>query len=306
MNPPSPPSTAAPVAHDDTLVVRCWGTRGSIPTPGPGTVRYGGNTSCVEVRVGDRRLVFDAGTGIRPLGLDLVREGPDRLDVFLTHFHWDHIQGFPFFAPLYDGEDAIRVMGPKQEGIDVRSLFAGQMGPIYFPVPYSFVAARMTFDEVGPEPCRVGSFEISSMRVRHPSHTVGYRIEHEGRVVCFVPDNELEGARDTSEQAFWSRMVTFVEGADLLIHDAMYTRDEYPKRRGWGHSTFDQTLRLAEEAGVRRLLFTHHDPTRDDDALDLITDLMRERSASRGGPELGSAREGEAYRIEPRTTPLTE
>jgi phosphoribosyl 1,2-cyclic phosphodiesterase len=136
------------------------------------------------------------------------------------------------------------------------------------------------------------------MRVRHPSHTVGYRVEHDGRVVCFVPDNELKGPTGTdSEHAFWSRMVTFVQGADLLIHDAMYTEDEYVRRRGWGHSTFDQTLRLAEEAGVRRLLFTHHDPTRDDDALDQITDRMRERSAARGGPEVGSARESESYRV---------
>lgn len=283
------------------MVVRCWGTRGSIPTPGPSTVRYGGNTSCVEVRVGARGLVFDAGTGIRPLGLELDRQGPDRLDVFLTHFHWDHIQGFPFFAPLYDGEDAIRVVGPRQEGMDVRSLFAGQMGPIYFPVPYSFVAARMTFQEVGPEPYHVGGFTVSSMRVRHPSHTVGYRVEHGGRVVCFIPDNELEGPGGAdSEPGFWSRMLTFVQGADLLIHDAMYTEEEYAVRRGWGHSTFDQTLRLADEAGVRRVLFTHHDPTRDDDTLDLITDRMRARSAARNGPQVGSARESETYRIAPR------
>lgn len=287
----------------DGVTVRCWGTRGSIPSPGPKTVRFGGNTTCMEVNAGSLRLIFDAGSGIRPLGLDIVERGPNAIPIFLTHFHWDHIQGFPFFAPLYDAEDRIRVIGPKQKDIDVQNLFAGQMGPINFPVPFSFVAAEMEFEHLNDGAYETGGALLDVLRVRHPSFVLGYRITVGGRVICFIPDNEIDGDMYGEVASdFDSRIVDFVGDADLLIHDAMYTEEEYPHRVGWGHSTFEQSLRLAQEGGVKRLLFFHHDPTRTDYELEAIIAKMRERAERSGnGLIVEGAMEGVDYRLEKRT-----
>jgi phosphoribosyl 1,2-cyclic phosphodiesterase len=281
------------------ISVRCWGTRGSIPSPGPETVRHGGNTTCLEVCGADLRIIFDAGSGIRPLGLDLVEKGPNAVHIFLTHFHWDHIQGFPFFQPLYDAEDSIKVVGPKQKDIDVQNLFAGQMGPIYFPVPFSVVAAAMEFEHLNEGSYEVGGFTMDVMRVRHPSYVIGYRIKVGGHVVCFIPDNELDGDMYEVDPGFESRIVDFVGDADLLIHDSMYTEAEYPNRVGWGHSTFEQSLRLAMDGGVKKLLFTHHDPMRTDYELDAIVAKMREEaSRGSGSLEVAAAKEGVDYKLE--------
>lgn len=281
--------------------VRCWGTRGSIPTPGPATVRYGGNTSCFEVAHGDTRLIFDAGSGIRPLGMDIVEKGPDRLHIFLTHFHWDHIQGFPFFAPLYDPEDTIVIVGPRQEDMDVRELFAAQMGPTYFPVPYDLVAATMTFGHLNEGAHEVDDFRLEVMRVKHPSFVIGYRIQVGGRVICFIPDNELEAPSREVPPDFDRRLREFVADADLLIHDSMFTQEEYERRRGWGHSTFEQSVRLAEEGGAKKLLFFHHDPMRTDAELDRIVARAREEAAARGSSlEMEGAAEGVVHRLQTR------
>jgi phosphoribosyl 1,2-cyclic phosphodiesterase len=234
--------------------------------------------------------------------MDLVERGPNAVHIFLTHFHWDHIQGFPFFQPLYDPEDSIKVVGPKQKDIDVQNLFAGQMGPIYFPVPFSVVAASMEFEHLNSGSYEVGNFTLDVMRVRHPSFVIGYRIRVGGHVICFIPDNELNGDMYEVEPGFDSRIVDFVGDADLLIHDSMYTEAEYPNRVGWGHSTFEQSLRLAKEGGVKRLLFSHHDPTRTDYELDAIVAKMREE-ALRGGHslEVGAAMEGVDYKLEKDT-----
>jgi phosphoribosyl 1,2-cyclic phosphodiesterase len=287
-------------ATTSNITVRCWGTRGSIPSPGPQTVVHGGNTTCLEVCGSDLRIIFDAGTGIRPLGMDLVERGPNAIHIFLTHFHWDHIQGFPFFAPLYDAEDRIKVIGPKQKDIDVQNLFAGQMGPIYFPVPFSFVAAEMEFEHLNDGGYEVGEFELEVMRMRHPSFVIGYKIKVGGHVICFVPDNELDGDMyNELDRGFEKRMVDFVGDADLLIHDSMYTEAEYPKRVGWGHSTFEQTLRLGAEAGVKKLLFSHHDPSRTDYELDAVVAKMRE-DAARSGADMvvEAAKEGVDSRMD--------
>lgn len=273
--------------------LRCWGTRGSIPTPGPETVRYGGNTTCFELRHGAARLIFDAGSGIRPLGLDVVEKGPDTIHIFLTHFHWDHIQGFPFFAPLYDPEDSIKVIGPKQKDIDVQNLFAGQMGPIYFPVPFSFVAADMKFEHLNEGAYEIGDIRMEVMRVKHPSFVLAYRVQVGGRTICLVPDNEIDGDMYDVGPDWDKRIVDFVGDADLLIHDSMYTDEEYAGRVGWGHSTFSQSVRLAREGGVKKLLFFHHDPTRTDDQLDTIVARVRDDALAQGvSVELDAAAEG--------------
>ena len=276
-----------------SVVARCWGTRGSIPSPGRDTVRYGGNTTCFEVSHGGHRLIFDAGSGIRPLGADLVDKGPDTIHIFLTHFHWDHIQGFPFFAPLYDPEDTIHVVGPKQREIDVENLFAGQMGPVYFPVPFSVVAAAVEFHHLNTGAYEVGEAVLDVIRVKHPSFVLGYRIRVGGRTVCFVPDNELDGAGYDVGEEWAQRIRDFVGDADLLIHDAMYTELEYREREGWGHSTFEQAVRLAEEGGVKRLLLFHHEPTRGDGELDVIVSRLRDDALARGSSlEIDAAAEG--------------
>jgi phosphoribosyl 1,2-cyclic phosphodiesterase len=274
--------------------LRCWGVRGSIPTPGAGTHRYGGNTSCVEVRVGSHRLVFDAGTGIRLLGGHMSGDwSARRANIFLTHFHWDHIQGFPFFAPLYAPGRELRIVGPEQDEMDIQTLFARQMGPVFFPVPFEALAANTSFQHLNEGEWEEDGVRIRGLRVRHPSFTLGYRIEAQGSVICYVPDNELEGGSYAVDGGDWpARFRRFVEGADVLIHDAMFTNEEYQNRIGWGHSTFEQALELAVEAEVKHLVFFHHSPDRTDDALDRILARFRERSADVDGPRVDAGTEG--------------
>lgn len=282
--------------------LRCWGARGSIPTPGVQTTRYGGNTSCVEIRVGDRRLIFDAGSGIRLLGGELSGLATlDSTDIFLTHFHWDHIQGFPFFAPLYDPRIRLRIAGPEQQDLDIQTLFARQMGPVYFPVPFEAVAASTSFRHIGSDPWISGDVQVRAMQMRHASVTMGYRVDAEGVVICYIPDNELEGGRYPVDGPEWrSRLLEFVRDADILIHDSTYTDEEYRQKAGWGHSTFEQSAELAKKANVRELLFFHHAPERTDDELDRILDRMREGGVREGGALLDAAREGEVKWMLPR------
>jgi len=283
------------------VALRFWGTRGSIPSPGPLTARYGGNTTCFEVRVGDRRVIFDAGSGIRQLGLDLLARGGSYEHIFLTHFHWDHIQGFPFFPPLYRPDIDLKIIGPKQNNIDVRSLFAGQMGPIYFPVPFSMVAAKMSFDHLNEGTWELDGIRLRTLRVRHPSYAIGYRIEVGRRVICFIPDDEVDGDGYDVAPDWRQRLVDFIRGADLLVHDSMYTDEEYPRRLGWGHSTFHQSVRLAEEGEVKRLFFFHHDPERTDAEMDGIVNRVRDEALARGcAIPMDAAAEGTDFSLEER------
>jgi phosphoribosyl 1,2-cyclic phosphodiesterase len=236
---------------------------------------------------------MDAGTGIRPLGVEMLNAGvAATATLFLTHFHWDHIQGFPFFRPLFDPTAALRVVGPRQDDSDLRGLLEGQMGSIHFPIPLGAIQARTLFQHLNEGDWSDGTATVTAMRVRHPSFTVGYRIEIAGVRVGYVPDNEIAGDDHSLGGGWRDRFRTFIEGVDLLVHDAMYTEKEFGNRVGWGHSTFDQCLDLASEAGVKRLLFFHHDPERTDEDLDEQVDRARERATRRGGPEVDAAREG--------------
>lgn len=252
----------APDPHAPALRVTCWGTRGSIPAPGPETVRYGGNTSCIEVIADDgRRLILDAGTGIRALSRRLADEGGAlHADIFVSHYHWDHIQGFPFLAQLYDGETRVCVHGPSQGEVPIDRAFAGQMSPVYFPIPLEALAAEVGFATANGTPWSAGGVRVEAFRVRHPGVTYGYRITAGGATLVYVPDDELGGA----DPEWYAALVEFARGADLLFHDAMYTDAEYERRAGWGHSTLRQAVRLAEDAGVRRLYLFHHAPERTD------------------------------------------
>jgi phosphoribosyl 1,2-cyclic phosphodiesterase len=277
------------------LRVRCWGTRGSLPSPGPDTIGYGGNTSCVEVCYLDRCLILDAGSGIRGLGDRLARGGSGvDAELFLTHFHWDHIQGLPFFAPLYDPRTRLRVHGSAQDGVDMRTLLAGQMGPTYFPIPYDAVAANLEFSHWEGKPWVDGGVEVAAFPARHAGQTLGYRVRTPGGTVTYLPDNELVGGRYAVAADWRERLVEFVSGSDLLIHDAMYTDAEYPGHVGWGHSTFAQATALAEDAGVGQLQLFHHAPGRSDSALDAEVLALRRGLEFRGSTlSVGAAREGE-------------
>ncbi|HEX5723892.1 MAG TPA: MBL fold metallo-hydrolase [Longimicrobiaceae bacterium] len=289
--PPSATTTPPPV-----LRAVCWGTRGSVPAPGPDTVRYGGNTSCLEVRApGGRVLVFDVGTGIRGLGrrLEAARGALD-VDVFLSHFHWDHIQGFPFWRHLYLPESRIRVHGPRQGALGAEQMLAGQMQPAYFPVGIAQLAAHVEYGDVNGTPWTRDGVEVASLGVRHSGATVGFRVRAGGAALAYVPDNEL--APDQEAGSAWYReLVGFLRGVDVLFHDAMLTEAEYRGHfRGWGHSTFPQAVRLAEDAEVRRLFLFHHFPDRTDAQLDEVAARLRDELAARGSPlQVAVACEGE-------------
>jgi phosphoribosyl 1,2-cyclic phosphodiesterase len=237
----------------------------------------------VELKAGECRVIFDAGTGIRLLGDKLQAEsGTKKASIFLTHFHWDHIQGFPFFAPVYNPEFNLRIIGPSQEGMDVESLFAGQMGPIYFPIPYEALSATLTFDHLQEGVWEHNGVQMKAMRMRHASYCVGYRVEFGGTSVVFIPDNELVGGDFPTATNWREKLEEFVSGADILFHDAMFTDEEYSSHEGWGHSTFNQTLDLAQRAGVKQVFFFHHAPERSDAELNQILDQARKRVAELG------------------------
>ncbi len=292
------------MSEDRFLSVRYWGTRGSIPTPGDTTVRYGGNTSCVEVLAGDARIILDAGSGIRPLGEELCRRGdPKRACIFLTHFHWDHVQGFPFFSPAYDPAFNLRIFGPVQKDIGLEALLRRQMGPIFFPIPYESLAANLTFHPLNSGSWAEGQIRVRALRVRHTCFTVGYRVEAFGRSVVFIPDNELRGGEYPVSAGWEEEFLAFVSGADLLIHDTTYTTREYAGKEGWGHSTFQQALGLAERAGVSTLHFFHHHPHRSDDELEEIVQKKRDDVAARGlSLEVDAAAENTEFRLSQRVS----
>jgi phosphoribosyl 1,2-cyclic phosphodiesterase len=285
---------------ESPLSVQYWGARGSVPTPGPSTTRYGGNTSCVEVRAGEERIVLDAGTGILGLGEKLAAQRlSTTVTLFLSHLHWDHIQGLPFFAPAYKEGCRIQIMAPPQTGVPLDSILRGQMGPVHFPLPFDALSAEISFHELTEDGWEGTNVRVRGLRVRHASFTLGYRVEAFGRSVVFIPDNELVGGEYPVTSGWMDRLIAFVDGADLLIHDAMFTTEEYQELEGRGHSTFSQVLELAERAGVRTLRFFHHSPKRSDSELQVIVQHFREELGIRGiGLELDAAAEGALDNVE--------
>ena len=262
-----------------------WGTRGSIPTPGPDTARYGGNTACISIDgTGDRLVILDAGSGLRPLGHELMKQGNSSLtaDILLTHTHWDHIQGLPFFKPLSSRGTSVSIYGAAQEGVPLKEILGRQMDPMVFPVPLNALAATLTVIEISEGEFEIDDFRICAFRLRHPGTTLGYRLAPiaGGREVAYVTDNELGSGGSYEVTPDWrERMVQFVAGADTLIHDAMYPDQIIQARAGWGHSTPRQAVDLAHEGRCRRLILFHHEPEHSDDALDRLLADTRQYAA---------------------------
>jgi phosphoribosyl 1,2-cyclic phosphodiesterase len=278
------------------MKVTVWGTRGSLATPGWDTARYGGNTSCVEV-LGDvgTRLVLDAGTGIRALGLALP-SGLRRVDVLLTHLHLDHIQGLGFFAPLFNPHMEVHIWGPASATLELRARLMRYLSAPLFPVPLRDLPCKLVLHEVPCAAARIGEFEITSSLICHPGPTVGYRIRGAGGVLAYLSDHEPAlGEGDLCLPAEWTSGQALADEVDLLFHDAQYTDDEYAERVGWGHSSLRHAIQFAALARARHLVPFHHDPGHDDATLDrlMAEAIAREKPAFQVTP----AEEGAVFEL---------
>ena len=253
-----------------------WGCRGSVPTPGPATVQFGGNTSCVEVALDDGTvIVLDAGTGIRALGDELTARDARHVELLLTHLHLDHLEGLRFFAPLWDARVTAHIAGPSSPVLGLEERIARSFSPPLFPVDLGDVPARVAFRDVPRGPWTVGGATISAALVAHPGPTVGYRIEADGATLAYMPDHEpaLTGITDRSTD--WISGAAVAVGADLVVHDAQYFEDEYRDRIGWGHSSVDDAVAFAKAVGARRALLFHHEPLHSDELLVRLEDRAR-------------------------------
>lgn len=258
--------------NDWRLKLRLLGVRGSIPTPDRQNLGYGGNTSCVEIRTPDGGLfIIDAGSGIRTLGPELAHSlDKQHVHLFFSHFHWDHIQGLPFFGPLYDPARPITLYSSKYSA-PLRETLAGQMIAPYFPVKFDYVASGLKFVDLTSETHHFGELTITPFEMNHPQGAGGYRIEHQGAVIVYATDREHGDAR-------LDRVLRdYAQDADILIHDAQYTPEEYQKFKGWGHSTWVEALSVARDANVEQVILVHHDPSHDDGKVTEIVECAREQ-----------------------------
>jgi phosphoribosyl 1,2-cyclic phosphodiesterase len=251
---------------------KVWGCRGSLAAPGPETIRYGGNTSCVEVRLPDDRLIIiDAGTGARNFGVAMGKDRPERMDILLTHLHLDHIEGLGFFGPLWDPNVEIHLWGPPSPLHTLRERLAAYFSPPLFPVHIDDIPSKLVFHDVPEEEWEIGSVKVRAEHVNHPGPTVGYRLEENGKTFTYISDHEPALGIDLQGVApEWISGYGLAYGADVMFHDAQYTEDEYPPRVGWGHSSIAHTVTFGLITKVRQLYFFHHDPLHSDGQLEAM------------------------------------
>ena len=299
------------------MKVRFWGTRGSIATPGPGTNHFGGNTSCVEVTTaGGDLLIFDCGTGARGLAADLMARGKKAIDanILLGHTHWDHIQGFPFFSPAFINGNSVAIYGPEGSRGPLRDVLAGQMEYTYFPIDLNQLPAKITYHDLTEGTHTIGGARVVTQFLNHPAMTVGYRVEVDGATLVYLVDHEpfsdelwRAGAEPGLMESILHdgdrRHARFMADADLVIHDAQYTPEEYPSKKTWGHSTYDYVVQMAAAAGVRRVALTHHDPGHDDRVVEEIERKAKSFARERGSElDVFCAYEGCEIVLQPRST----
>lgn len=286
VSPVRPPAEAwQPVLNTSRAHFTFWGTRGSTPTIGGRFQRHGGNTSCMSFRHGDELFIFDAGSGIRDLGMEIMAGPLRKLHLFITHTHWDHIQGFPFFTPAYVPGFEITVYGAAGFGKDLESIFRGQLDRDYFPVQMEDMQAKIEFRHLPETPIEIGGATVTWEFSHHPLPTVGYKISAGGRSIVWMPDNEFllgytgpptELTHEHPQVAPCEKVIRFLTGADVVIHEAQYTPEEYVKKVGWGHSSIGNASLLMKFANVHRWIVTHHDPMHDDAFLEKKLHLTRQ------------------------------
>ena len=295
------------------MKVKFWGVRGSIPSPGQKTIRYGGNTTCIEVRTDSNDLIIlDGGTGIFPLAQSLLKELPVKAHIFNTHSHWDHIQGLPFFIPIFIPGNSIHLYGAFDpiSGAGPERIMSIQMQYSYFPVREAEMQSRIHYETVIPgERLKIGSATVTATLLNHPVVNMGYRIESNGKSVFFTGDHEphynIYAPEDDGYAEYQAlveeqrqSIVNAIKGVDILIADSAYTPKEYPAKKGWGHGTFDSCIELALAAGVKKLYCTHHEPTRSDDELEKVfSDALARHAGKAGAPEICLAKEGEEIEV---------
>ncbi len=304
------------------LSLRVWGDRGSMPTPGPDTVLFGGNTSCLEIRCDDHLIIVDAGSGIRKLGDKLMREdlpkGPISADILITHTHWDHVLGFPMFTPIFVPGTRLRIHGPiSYEDDSLEKVFGSLLSYRYWPVRQEELGAKIEYRQIKETTFELGDgIFVTTKYLNHPILCLGYRIEYRGKSIATVYDNEPfsnlfptdpahpdydeEAAREGEEAAREEneKLLRFMQGVDLLVHDTQYTAKEYNAgKRGWGHSSYEYAINAAHKARVKRLVLFHHDPNRSDAELQELELFYQGKTRERTGLEIEMAREGALYTL---------
>ena len=256
------------------MIIRCWGSRGSIPVSGSDYNRYGGDTTCIEITTKDGDVIIvDAGTGIRKLGAKLSAAGQKNISIIFTHAHWDHLLGFPFFKPIYERGTTLRMYGCPFAQASIKELLANTMKPPYFPVRLEDLKATLAYFGACSGPFEIGSVHVTPILLSHPNQGIGYKFVEDDKSFVFLTDNELSFAHPGG--LGFGEYAAFARNADLLIHDSEFTSEEYARTRGWGHSTYDDALRLATEARVRTFALFHHNQERVDADLDRIVEACR-------------------------------
>jgi phosphoribosyl 1,2-cyclic phosphodiesterase len=283
------------------VAVRFWGVRGSTPCEGPRYERYGGHSSCVSVEAdGQAPVVFDLGTGLRSYGEQIA--GQFNGSVLLTHLHWDHVQGLPFFVPLHCPGSAVDVYGPRQEGGPLADVFAELMRPPFFPIRPRDLGGDLRFHDTGDDDFPVGHAKVRSRWVRHVGPTLGFRLELNGVSVAYIPDHGPGCVPDHADDYVPHEVLELCDGVDLLIHDAQHTVEEWGPKRDWGHCTIDYAVQVAREAGARKLALFHHDPAHGDDMIDDIRRDANDLASRIGAPEVVAAYEGLRVDLDPHAS----
>ena len=270
----------------DGIELRFWGVRGTLPVPGEKSLRYGGNTNCVTVELSrERFFIFDAGSGIKALSDHLVASGrvPFTANLFISHPHWDHINALPFFVPLYMQGGEFAIHGAKHGDVTTREMISAQMDGVYFPITIKEFASRVYFKDLGEETFEVDGVTIKTKLLNHPGNCLGYRLEHRGKSVCYITDNELFlPDHPAYNERYEEHLAEFVGGTDALIIDTTYTDEEYASKVNWGHSAVSRVVELAHRAKTKTLYLYHHDPDQDDDAIDAKLETARKQLAELG------------------------